>query len=258
MATIDRLMARIEHSLQRLVEGTSSALLPGGRQRSELGKWMRLVMRNSTRRSPGGGWQAPDVYVISLPQDADRVDDGLLAELAHGLQAEATALGLEMLHQPVVRSLVDPTAKSPRLQVLFTGDAGGDTENLEVDGHPDGANAPNTVKGAYLIVDGLQTFLLTQSVVTIGRDPSNLLVLEDNRVSRSHAQLRTVQGSYVVFDLQSTGGTMVNGQLINQCKLAPGDVISLAGVPLVYGLELPTDGDVTQKLQSAPPDVEER
>jgi pSer/pThr/pTyr-binding forkhead associated (FHA) protein len=39
----------------------------------------------------------------------------------------------------------------------------------------------------------------------------------------------------MLFDLDSSGGTFVNNKRIKQIALHPGDVISLAGVPLVYG-----------------------
>jgi pSer/pThr/pTyr-binding forkhead associated (FHA) protein len=63
-------------------------------------------------------------------------------------------------------------------------------------------------------------------------------VVDDHRVSRDHAQLRAVRGKYILFDLSSTGGTFVNGQRVNQKTLNPLDVISLAGVALVYGQEM--------------------
>jgi pSer/pThr/pTyr-binding forkhead associated (FHA) protein len=42
----------------------------------------------------------------------------------------------------------------------------------------------------------------------------------------------------VLFDLNSNGGTFVNGQRTNQSVLHPGDVISLAGVSLIFGQDL--------------------
>ena len=61
--------------------------------------------------------------------------------------------------------------------------------------------------------------------------------------SRLHAQLRAIKGRFIIFDLDSTGGTFVNTQRINQCALYPGDVISLAGYPLVYGQDAPAIGE---------------
>ena len=56
-----------------------------------------------------------------------------------------------------------------------------------------------------------------------------------------------------MFDLNSTGGTQVNGKPVHQSHLAPGDVISLAGLPLVYGQE-DTPPDATQQFDLSPKD----
>ncbi len=92
---------------------------------------------------------------------------------------------------------------------------------------------------AFVIVDGVKVIPLTQPVVNIGRRVENNLVIDDPRVSRTHAQLRAIKGRYVLFDLNSTGGTFINGQKITQSIVYPGDVISLAGVNLVYGQKNP-------------------
>jgi pSer/pThr/pTyr-binding forkhead associated (FHA) protein len=84
-------------------------------------------------------------------------------------------------------------------------------------------------------------------VINIGRRVDNDLVIDDERISRVHAQLRAIKGRYVLFDLDSRGGTFVNDQRIHQSVLYPGDVISLAGVPLVFGQEETRLGQ-TQKL----------
>lgn len=93
----------------------------------------------------------------------------------------------------------------------------------------------NARKRAYLIVPGGELFPLEKSVVNIGRMKDNHLVLDDPRVSRHHVQIRRSPEGFVLFDLNSTGGTMVNHLPVHQWVLRPGDVISLAGVTLVYG-----------------------
>jgi hypothetical protein len=93
---------------------------------------------------------------------------------------------------------------------------------------------------AFIIVNGLDTILLNQAVFNIGRRLENDLVIEDPRISREHAQIRAVKGKYVLFDLNSSGGTFVNSIRISQQPLFPGDVISLAGIPLVYGEDTPS------------------
>jgi hypothetical protein len=57
-----------------------------------------------------------------------------------------------------------------------------------------------------------QSFDLNKPIVTIGREASNDIVLEDPQVSRHHARLTQQGASYVVEDLGSTNGTFVNGR----------------------------------------------
>lgn len=87
---------------------------------------------------------------------------------------------------------------------------------------------------AYLIVEGRNLFPLRHSMITIGRRYENTLVLNDPRVSRVHAQLRALNGRFVVFDLNSRGGTFVNGKKVEHSLVYDGDVISLAGVELIF------------------------
>ncbi len=92
---------------------------------------------------------------------------------------------------------------------------------------------------AFVIIDGVKVIPLTQPTVSIGRRIENTIVIEDPRVSRTHAQLRAINSRYVIFDLNSTGGTFINGQKTTQGILYPGDIISLAGVILIYGQKNP-------------------
>ena len=63
--------------------------------------------------------------------------------------------------------------------------------------------------------------------VTIGRLAECSVPLNDQNVSRRHAQINPARGAYVVVDLGSTNGTMVNGTRINgEHRLADGDILS--------------------------------
>ncbi|MEI8132226.1 MAG: FHA domain-containing protein [Leptolinea sp.] len=102
---------------------------------------------------------------------------------------------------------------------------------------------------AFIIVNGLETILLTQLIFNIGRRLENDLIIEDARISREHSQIRAVKGQYVIFDLNSAGGTFVNSVRVSQQPLYPGDVISLAGIPLVYGEDPPASYSNTGPMQ---------
>ena len=115
-------------------------------------------------------------------------------------------------------------------------DSQGDVDDLQAKPGDDVGTIP---EDAFVIIDGIRVIPLNQVIVNIGRRIENTLVVDDPRVSRTHAQLRAINGRYIIFDLNSTGGTFVNGKRINQSVLYPGDVISLAGAELIYGQKNP-------------------
>jgi pSer/pThr/pTyr-binding forkhead associated (FHA) protein len=103
---------------------------------------------------------------------------------------------------------------------------------------------------AFFVMEGGKIYPLDQAVINIGRMLDNHLVIDDPRVSRHHAQLRAVQGHFVLFDLNSTGGIFVNGRRITETIMYPNDAISLAGVTLTFQQdEPPPRPDLADTLQ---------
>lgn len=80
------------------------------------------------------------------------------------------------------------------------------------------------------------TFMLDQDFITLGRDPSNDIVIGDPQISRQHARLRRQGTVMTIEDAGSTNGTFVNGmRLIGPHTLVDGDVISLGdAATLIY------------------------
>ncbi len=70
----------------------------------------------------------------------------------------------------------------------------------------------------------------TEELITIGRAPSNMVVIEDPSVSSRHAQLERSGETYRVKDLGSTNGTRVNGQPAADTLLRFEDRIRFGGV----------------------------
>ena len=89
-------------------------------------------------------------------------------------------------------------------------------------------------ENAFLIISGMKSVPLNQSIIRIGRHRDNTIVIDDPRVSRYHVELRAIKGHFDIFDLGSTGGTYINGMRTAQAILYHGDYISLAGVELLF------------------------
>ena len=64
------------------------------------------------------------------------------------------------------------------------------------------------------------------TVVTIGRLPESVLVLEDPNVSRQHAEIRPSGTGFVLADLGSTNGSKVNGIKVSERVLQDGDELT--------------------------------
>lgn len=69
---------------------------------------------------------------------------------------------------------------------------------------------------------------------TIGRAEGNDLRLADGRVSRQHARLVYVGGSWWIEDLQTTNGTRKNGAPIRRERLVDGDELVIGRVAVRY------------------------
>jgi pSer/pThr/pTyr-binding forkhead associated (FHA) protein len=78
------------------------------------------------------------------------------------------------------------------------------------------------------------TFPLIGAEILIGRLDSVDLVLEDPAVSRVHAKIVREAGGWVIIDLESSCGTLVNGERVNRHRLSPGDLIEIASARLEY------------------------
>jgi len=233
----------IEARLQTFIEGSLAALLPRGNTKTLLAHQLVEAMQNNLHSHPDGSLVAPSLYVIQVnPARLAywQTNPVYLEQLAQTLYLAGKESGLVFDAQPAIRVDAEPTLPAAEIRILASGihEEISHTAVMEVEPvrRVDSAHIP---RDAYLIVNGAQVFPLSMPVVSIGRRSDNHIILDDPRVSRTHAQLRAINGQFVVFDLNSTGGTFVNGARIQTAGLAPGDVISLAGVPVIYGEDTP-------------------
>ncbi|MFH0799009.1 MAG: FHA domain-containing protein [Pseudomonadota bacterium] len=97
---------------------------------------------------------------------------------------------------------------------------------------PPDLNAPRPAdkKRARVVVingDDAGAAYTVKGTVSFGRAESNTVVLRDAKASRQHAQIQQQGSEYVVVDLNSSNGTYVNGQRIEEHVLSNGDEIQI-------------------------------
>src|ERR1051326_1134736 len=71
---------------------------------------------------------------------------------------------------------------------------------------------------------------LGKDVVTLGRLPANTIVIDDSKTSGRHAEVWPDGAGYMLVDVGSTNGTLLNGQPLRPQEPLPlhaGDVITI-------------------------------
>ena len=79
-------------------------------------------------------------------------------------------------------------------------------------------------------------FQLGGAVQRIGRDASSEIQLLDHEASRIHAEVRIdpARGACELVDLDSSNGTLVNGQRVTRRQLRSGDRVEIGGTLLIF------------------------
>jgi hypothetical protein len=201
---------------------------------SALAKEIETVCRVDT----GGTRHAPDQFNLSLNSDdaasLAKAWDSLESALIQGLKSNLEASGYQVSRRLHLSFSTDPTLGRGDVQVIawHSGDP------LKMEETADLASLPareGPLPDAFLVVGGQRIYHIQTETVAIGRRLDNDLVLESPRVSRRHALIQASGGRYLIQDLHSTAGTLVNGRRVRSVLLQPGDVIRLAEAELVYG-----------------------
>lgn len=203
----------LERRLERMVEGvfrgSRAAIRP-----IELGR--RLVREMDEQRSVDvkGRRVVPNDFMINLsPRDLagfDDIHDVLQDELVEAAREYAREEGYHFMGPVRVQLTADEEMRPGRFAV-------------------EGALRQSTggVGAGSLVLPSGQRVSLGDRAVTIGRQSDCSIPLNDQNVSRRHAEIRPGRGAYVVNDLGSTNGTMVNGTRIGgEQRLNDGDILS--------------------------------
>jgi len=263
MSRIENSLLHIETRLRELVEGVSREPGIPRKLRRQLMRALVTALRSGVLSHPDVKsparliFIAPNKYTLIMPvEDAQSLlsNPALLDRLVAELETSAKKANIIFTEPPILQVVADPSAKGVKILVEFSSPEKGKPLTSQMETEQSGSGLLNVGKNpeAFLIVNGLTTFLLNKPVINIGTSPENQVVLTDPGISSTHAQLRANNSHFVVFDLGSKSGTFVNGILVSSQVLKPGDVIKVGGQLLVFGQESPPPSGYTQKLAAAP------
>jgi len=75
-----------------------------------------------------------------------------------------------------------------------------------------------------------------QENTSIGRSPSNDIVLKETKVSRQHATINYRDGNYIIVDLKSSNGILVNGKKVDEASLKDGDEVKVGSFKFQFNI----------------------
>jgi len=244
-------LSRIEARIQRFIEEGTARLFSPQDPKGKLAASLIEAMQAEVQFAEGDVLIAPGVYTIQTSAEhavSLKANYAVLEEMKAALLQAATQSGIQIPESLVLHIVPEDGLHDGDFHVRCegAGESIAKTQSLRRIAEPAEHQVP---VGAFLIVGGTEIFTLNLPIVNIGRKNDNHLAIESPQVSRRHAQLRAISGHYHFFDLGSTGGSKINNQEVKTAVLMAGDVISLAGVPLIYGQDVVQPAFQTQEFR---------
>jgi hypothetical protein len=230
---------QLENRLQSLIEIHLVDYFLGSIMKEKIANQFTRAVQSNILIMPDNSIIAPDTYILTGHPDMiekwheNQIIPDTIRQVLDAIRVE---MGIIFSSEPTISICANMNLSQDEIRITASHKCKVVAETKGIPSVLDYEdNLSNLPVNAFLIVNGTTVFHLDQSVINIGRRKDNHLNIDDPRISRNHAQLRAIKGRYILFDLNSTGGTCVNGERISQSTLQPGDVISLAGIPLIYG-----------------------
>ena len=214
-------LKRIKQKLEKLVEGTFTRAFPSSVKPIELGKRVRRVLEDKKTIGVQGQIIIPNRYVISLsPKDLENIEsiqESIQREISSSIRDHANDENYHFQGTLTVEILSNSSLKTGSIEVdgLFEENKGG---------FPPGS----------LINENGERLIITEQKLSIGRDTKSTMQVVDVEVSRNHAEIRLLNTSFVLIDLQSTNGTYVNGQRVQEHTLQNFDQIKIGSTILLF------------------------
>lgn len=211
-------MQGFERRLEKLVEGTFSKAFRSGLQPVEVGRKVTRALDAERAVGVDGVPIAPNnIGVYLSAADFDRFHafaDALARELAEVAREHARAEGYHFLGPVTVTLVADDELRAGECDVAAEVHEG-------------------TRVGSLVLPDG-RRYPLGERPVALGRMSDCDVVVADPRASRRHAEINPVGHGFVISDLGSMNGTLVNGSRVREHPLADGDEIRIGATVLHF------------------------
>jgi hypothetical protein len=229
-----------ERRLEGIVEGLFTKAFRSGVQPVELAKRILREMEANQTVGVKGVW-VPNRYVFALSaEDREqfaRIERSLASELEQVVVDGAKERGWGLLARPQVVFETEEILKRGafRVESELTEETGGPPTGPQ----PKREGAPATTSGGPLLAlvengSVVREFSLEGDRMVIGRLEGSEIQITDPGASRRHAEVRRDGDKYVLVDLGSTNGTLVNEAPVSEHTLEEGDRITIGRTVLEF------------------------
>ena len=228
----------IEEKIRKFVE-SSVTMFPIKSIDNLLVSNLGNAMLESVTEDDKGKTFAADSYEICLSSDnmpSEEDQNDLARKLSKGLEETVQDLDISLKAPVTISFSIDKFLEHSSIEVKASRSEFAIDQTSMIPIEAQSANINVIDKVAYLLYED-RIFTIKEPVINIGRDKDNHLVINDKHVSRNHTQIRSTGDHYILFDLNSTSGTYINGKKISRQYLKSGDVITLAKIKLLFGIE---------------------
>jgi hypothetical protein len=243
----------LEEKLAGLVEGTFSRAFKSEVRPVEIARKLAREMDEHKVTSLSRTY-APNEYTVWLsPQDREQFsgyEGDLRDELSAYLLEHARRERVALLTRPDITFNTDDRLRlgefGIQARLVRAGDEGTGEEAIRGDeGHTmvysssdrisDSLAEPHPQRTRAQLRHEGRAIVLGKQGAVLGRSRDCDVVLDDENVSRQHAEVRPSGGSWIVRDLGSTNGIKVNGRRVDNAQsLKPGDRIELGLSTLTF------------------------
>ena len=255
------ILSDFERRLEGAIEGIFSKAFRGGVQPVELAR--RILKEMDAGRTVGvhETWVPNRFAFVLAPEDYERfrsTENALRTELQQVVRDGASSRGWALVGPPEVVFETDDALHAGRFLCEATLVEGPHSSGEAAIAAAEAARAHHPAHGAEdapvhadvgAAPSGIQlppelvavagpapgkVFELTKDRLSLGRLPDSDIPLTDPGASRRHAEIRRENGEWVIADMGSTNGTMVNEHAVGERALHDGDRITIGRTVLEF------------------------